>query len=161
MNGKHFYAIAAAILIFMGALLFWSTPSRAENEWKKEAWITEWCKKLETIDTFMALLANSNSMASEFIRTMLQNDQCVKAPPGWLVAFSPQEIVRRYPKMNPTKQDAVVMRGRLINPDDTLGKEAFVIILTSKLWRFHDKKAPQKVPGKGHPAENGVRYQEA
>ena len=157
MTRNDFYAMLAAILLFMALILFYPTLSRAESEWKKEVGITEWCGSLETIETFIDLRVRTDMMAWVFIRKKIQNGQCAKAPPGIVAAFSPQEIVKRYPRLGAAKVGVVVVQGRLIKPNHTLGEKAYVITLTSRLWRFHitkePRKAPRKVPGKAQSVE--------
>ena len=100
MTGKHFYVMAAAVILFMGLLLFWGTPVKAKNhDWNKIVLITEWCISFEVLLEFADLLERGNNRALPFLGAKIVEEACFKNPPGISVAFKPTRLIKTYPNL--------------------------------------------------------------
>ena len=134
------FVIFITVMIWFVTVAWVFTVESGEKKWKKEILITKWCDDLEIVTKFLTILnTDQPEDALVFIRKHITNGTCTKLPPGVLVLFSPQTIARRFPNI---LFGFVVIRGRLIKPNKTLGSEVYLLLPISKLDDLRSETKP-------------------
>lgn len=130
---------------FLGLLFFIGlfAPAHAES-WKDEVYVNSWCYDISIPQGIVDLDSRGEmDAADQLVVDAIETNACAMVSPPIGAAFRPIEEVDTYENFG--GEPGVIIKGNLINPDDTIGRVAFVLVPLSKLGDFMDGEGAEKV----------------
>ena len=134
MTLSPFLRTFAAFFFLMAFALAASVMATAAPKWKAEVYIGVWCYSLESVTQFAEIIEKGDLKAAQnYLNEQTESRACVILPTP-VVSFRPSGIVSEFKWRD--GEEMVAMKGNLLQPGDTLGREVFLWLPKTALPRF-------------------------
>jgi len=142
------FVSAVTFIGLLFAFLFWTlTATHAAPKWKQEVGIASWCYNLDVMKALIKAEMDGNpEVAFLLFKKAIKNGDCLRLPVP-AAAFRPSEVVEEFTP--PTGGDFSIVKGNVIKKDNSIGKEAYVLVFSKDLqkWQADDaSKFPMQGP---------------
>ena len=143
MTLNPFLRMLATALFFMAFWLAATVAATAAPKWKAEVGIAGWCYSLESVTQFAEIIQKGDlKAAQDRLNKATESRACVILPRP-VVSFRPSGIVSEFKWRD--GEEMVAMKGNLIQPDGSLGREVYLWLPKRALPQFQ-LDTPAKIP---------------
>ena len=138
------------LLTFIASYVLLISVVIAGPKWKDEVGIASWCYNLAVLKAIIKADLDRNPEAAQaLLRKAIRTKECFNLPVP-MAAFKPAEVVETFSL--PDESKFSIVKGNVIKKDNSIGKEAYVLIEDTTLPQWQMGKAtktPAKLFGKG------------